>query len=228
MKNLNILFIILLLLISCKASREIKTDKFFEKWEQDSKKYSEKKPTSELEKALSEIVSIELCKNDQGYYNNFPKLKYFIAQEKIKVSMSENFRATIALFSRKYDNFDDLLEKFKFKDSIFYNRINCNNNYLKPLILTSEYRKKALGKLRYGFGSSSFRRNTDNARVLLDSRYEKKYYTIPYRVGNVQFNESIDSAMVSTSTMFDGYGKLYTKENESWKFKKEIWHLSKD
>lgn len=228
MKNLNILFIILLL-ISCKASKEIKTDKFFEKWEQDSKKFSERKPASELEKALSEIVSIELCKNDQGYYNDFPKLKYFVVQEKIKVSMSENFRAEMALHSGKYDNFDILVdEKFKFVDSIFYNRINCNNNYLKPLIFTSEYRKKALGKLRYGFGSSSFGRNKDNARVLLDSRYEKKYYGTPYRIENVRFNESIDSAMVSTASKFDGYGKLYIKENESWKFKKEIWHLSVD
>jgi hypothetical protein len=226
MKNLNILFIILLF-ISCRTSKEIKTDNFFEKWDKASKKYSEKKSTSELENALSEIVANELCKNDDGNYKNFPKLKYFITQDKIKVSMSENFKAKIALYSGKVDNYSILLdEKFKFVDSIFYNRINCNNNFLKPLILTSEYKKKALGKLKYGFGSFSYGKNEDNARVLLDCHHSSKYFTIPYKIENITFNESIDSAMVSTSSIYDGYGKLYIKENESWKFKKELWHLA--
>jgi hypothetical protein len=217
MKYLNIFLIILFfLLISCKASKEVNTDKFFEKWEKDSKNISEINSISKLENSIKEIVQNELCQNFEIYVKRFPKLKYFITQEKIKISMSENLPVnTISL----------LQEKFVFVDSLFYNRINCNNNFLKPLILTDENKKKVLGKLKYGFGSSSDGINEDNARVLLDSHHSSKYFTLPYKIENITFNKSIDSAIVSTVSIYDDYGKLYIKENESWKFKSEIWHL---
>lgn len=203
-------------LISCKASKEINTDKFFEKWERNSEKISENKSNSKLENAIREIIQNELCGNDEIYAKRFSKLKYFITQEKIKVSMSENLPLnTISL----------LKEKFVFVDSLFYNRINCKNDFLKPLILTQEYKKKALGKLKYGFGSSSYGKNEDNARVLLDSHYSSKYFTLPYKIENVTFNKSIDSAIVSAVSTYHSYGKLYIKENESWKFRNELWHL---
>jgi len=217
MKYLNIFIIILcFLLISCKASKETNTDKFFEKWEQDSKKNSEITSTSELENSIKEIVQNELCTNGEIYVKRFPKLKYFITQEKIKVSISENLPInTISL----------LKEKFVFVDSLFYNQISCNDNFLKPLILTNDYKKKALGKLKYGFGSSSYGKNEENARVLLDCHHSSKYFTLPYKIENITFNKSVDSAIVSTSSIYHTYGKLYIKENESWKFKNEIWHL---
>jgi hypothetical protein len=224
MKKLYILLV--LMTISCKTSRERKTNIFFEKWEQDSQNYLKQKSTSKLENALSDILSNELCENQDDSYNNFPKLKYFIIQEKIKVSMSENFKAKIAMHFIKSTDLSILMdEKFKFVDSLFYNRINCNNKSLIPLVLTSEYRKKALGKLKYGFGSFSYGKNKDNARVLLDCHHSSKYFTMPYKIGIITFNASIDSAIVETSSIYDGYGKLYTKENLSWRLNKELYHL---
>lgn len=219
--------LIFLFLISCSVSKETNADNFFSKWEQDSEIIFNKRISKGLEIDVNQIATLELCENSKkDSYINYPNLKYSIVQENIKVSLSERLTQTLnQLDFNKQKQLSDFDEKIIFNDSIFNYKLNCNSNSLKPLILTNEYKKKINGKLKYGLGSLIRGKNQENARAILEAHHTSNFFTLKYKINGIKFNQKKDSALVQTTNIYDSYGKLYVKENNTWKFVKEIYHL---
>lgn len=218
---------IIVLSFSCTSSREISLNRFFSKWEHDSEILFNKRISKELEIDINQIATLELCENSkEDSYVNYPKLKYSILQENIKVSLSERLIQTLnQLDFNNQKKLSDFEEKIIFSDSIFNYKINCSSNSLKPLILTNEYKKKINGKLKNGLGSLASGKNNENARAILEAHHTSNYHTLKYKINAIKLNQRIDSALIETSTIYDSYGKLYVKENNTWKLNKEVYHL---
>lgn len=216
--NHYFIYIFLILLASCSSSKEANTDKFFDKWEKESENLINKTSLKGFEDDINQITSLELCENsNHENFKNFPKLKYSIVQENINISLVENLKGFVT--KRSFET------KFIYEDSIYKNHLKCNNNHLKSLVLTEVYKKQINGKLKYGFGSLANKKNSENARALLESHHTSNYYTLPYKIERINFNKRIDSSFVESASTYHGYGKLYVKENNSWKLVKEIYHL---
>lgn len=219
--------VIIILLVSCTASKEASADKFFKKWEQDSEIILGNSTPKLLGIAVNKIASIELCENNNNEsYAKFPKLKYSIIQENINVSLFKNLSQTLNQFDLNKQKLPSyLFDKVIYEDSISKFNLNCNSSNLKPLILTDEYKKKINGKLIYGLGSLASGKNQENARAILESHHTSNNFTLKFKVTGIKFNQKMDSAFVETSTIYDSYGKLYVRENDDWKYIKEIYHL---
>jgi hypothetical protein len=230
MKNKIILLpFFIFLLISCNTTKEIKTDAYFNKWQNETIKILKKKTSNKIENALKEIGSFEFC----GYYKNesnknvykpFPKLKYFLMQEKINVTVIERLKGSILLAGIEKNTTKPTFDIVS-KDSLYENLSICNETHLQPLIVTKPYQKKMLGKLKYGFGSVQSGENKDNAKAILESHHSSTSYKIPYNINMITFNKAIDSAVVETSSTYNSYLILYTKKSDSWQTRKEISHL---
>jgi hypothetical protein len=219
MKILNkiINLVLLISIISCSSFKEIKTEKLYNKWEQSTKTISRIKTTNKLEIDIQTLVNFQLCKYDKEYINHlkteFPNLKYRIVQDKIKVTMLDKLTTESYFFPKE----------IIFKDSLFINRTNCDNG-LTTLILTEKYKNKVLGKLKYGFGSSSESKNKKNARAILESHHSSEYYRIPFKINEILFNKSIDSAIVITSSTYHENGEQFIRKEGKWVLDKEIYH----
>ena len=203
---------------SCNSYKEFQAERLYKKWEVESKAISEQKSTG-LESEIQKLIDNQLCNNNDDEYfvyqkKKFPKLKYRILQNKVKVTLVEN------LTNESYFH----PEKVIFKDSIFQNKINCGKTNLTPLILTNKYKTKILGKLRYGFGSSQEEKNKENARAILESHHSVEYYNLPFRIDEILINKSVDSAIVKTSSTYHEVGEIFINKKGKWILAKELYH----
>jgi hypothetical protein len=217
-KYFKIIFLVTLF-FSCKSTKERLADKFFSKWELESKQILSNNSKNQLEKNISEISSLITC-NRKLEKKTFPKLKYKIINKDIIVSMvmdlnDNDFKEINAPLSFRR-------AKYIFKDSIFINSATCNKSNQKLLILTDYYKKNILSKLRYGFSSFYKGKNDKNARVLLNRDHRSKSYEIIQKIGNMTFNKSQDSVIVDISRTYTLDRLRYVKVNDKWFFDKTI------
>ncbi len=83
-----------MLVTSCSHFREIRIEKFYEKWEEENSAINQTQ-TSEEEADLQRLVDNILCVSKSNYFSfggdekRFPKLKYSIVQSKIQVFVVE-------------------------------------------------------------------------------------------------------------------------------------------
>jgi len=227
MKNARTLLTILIFSIfffSCRVYKEKKIEKFYKKWEEDTAIINSQKLNTPIEKAVQDIIEIELCKNQakklQHLKKDFPKLKYQVLQDRVKVIYAKHFKKEE--YGTGYYH-----EKNIFKDSLFQVTTKCNHNDFKLLILKDKYKRKVSGRLKYGFGSYGKKRSKASARTILENHHTSpNYHELSLKINYLIFNKALDSMMTYMASVYNEWKNLYVKKNGKWVFVKELVHIS--
>ena len=220
MRILSVLLIIVLTLLanSCMVKKEMRIDEYFEKWHKKSRSMADIKPQDDLERNINELSKLVFCSFDSSdnakLRQSYPKLQYQVFQGEISVTKAVELPDPLT---------SDPIAVFK--DSTFVNRTTCSNSQLAALIVFDEYKNVTGRRLRPGFGSSYQGRNNEKARTLLASHHSAKYFTIPFEISSIVINESLDSAIVYTSTTYEYFAKRYIKDDAEWRVDTLLYHL---
>ncbi len=212
----SIVILLPFLIISCTSIKEYPPEKkeqntkqFFDKWYAESQQIlAGNKAKGELQKNINEILALFLTQNEKvDFKKRFPKLKYQILHENIKISIYRKLGET--------PKDEDLI----FSEIDFKHSLNYDNSNKKILVFTEQYEKILQKKLPYGFTDQTQKQNK-NARAMLIKMSENLNYDIPAQI-HILFNQELNSAIVyryRKGSFGKPYWFRYHKENNQWKY----------
>ena len=221
--------IIIFTIVSCSTIREKNANRFFNKWEKNSKALSQNKneKLNKLNKSVYEIFNLLNCFSKNDIYittNEYPKLKYNIINAEVKVSVLEN-----NFIINQNDSLDISYNPFKIsiKDSILKIQPKENEHCLKYLYLTSKYKKKVFERsnLLYGFAYASAKteKSKQTGRAIIGKHHLSNHFSIG-GITEIIFNKKIDSAIVSIRGIYTESESLYVfnEKTKKWNIEKEL------
>lgn len=228
--NLKVVF--LLAVVSVLESCDT-TSLFFNEWEKESLQIVSTPTKTDLEKNIQDISTILCCtpKSEKGH--RYPKIKYKIVNEHIKVAVVKTSmnHPKFRKFTRKNLSWDTLQlwndePKYWFEDSLFTNKPICDTNSLSPLLFFEKYQQIVPGKLKKGFGSSSGI-NEKKALVVVESHHTNpQYFSSHFELNSITFNTTLDTAIVLVSSLYSGSEYRYVKKENIWVQDELLYHLT--
>ena len=188
------------------------TKKFFQEWEKESNEIISSPLTSDLEKNIQELSNILFC-SDKG--QKYPHIENVIINETIKVSVTTSPMThpdfmPLRTYSDSTIVFGWGLAKYEIRDSLFYNRPNCDSTQLTPLHFTNTLSEYLIGKPQS--------RVTKIIKARVAKRNNINYLEPPVELETIIFNSLLDTAIVGIGIVSSFLVKRYIKTENAWKY----------
>lgn len=213
---------------SCGSAKINTAEKFYSKWEKDSKPISkiEYNQLNILQKKVYdvyEVMVIELSKNVSQYNhpNAYPNLKYIIIEPSIFLSLCDSIvespKQNISGYSYKgIGNKQAGKYILKPRSDTLYKLLYYTDKYKEILKKRGKFYTPSV----FGFKNDSRAFAIFNGRVLYPSN--KMYYNDPLtKITSVVFTKKLDEAILITSSTFgmNWYYFKYDKKTKIWSYK---------